>query len=155
MTEADEPGGAKQRELTLTRVLDAPREMVWRAWTDPDQLSRWWGPEGMDTPVETITLDVRPGGDFRATMVAADGSEYPSEMAYREVVEGERLVFGWGPQRGVGSGEVTVDFVDRGELTELRFHWSGYATDEMYDAQEMGFASQLDKLDALLAGPRD
>jgi uncharacterized protein YndB with AHSA1/START domain len=146
-----EPEGATRRELELSRVFDAPRDVVWRAWTEPEQLAQWWGPEGMETPVETVTLDVREGGAFKATMVAPDGSEFPSDMTYREVVEGERLVFGWDSQRGIGSGECTVDFVERGEQTELRFHWAGYATDEIYEGQQVGTEGQLNKLAAFLA----
>ena len=84
------------REFTLTHVFNAPRDLVWRAWTESEQLTRWWGPEGLHTPLNTIEMDVRPGGVFRLTMVLdADGTAFPSDMAFREVVEPERLVFGW------------------------------------------------------------
>ena len=79
------------RELVLTRVLDAPRELVWRAWTDPAQLAQWWGPKGFTNPV--CELDLRPGGALRIVMRAPDGAEYPMRGVFREIVAPERLVF--------------------------------------------------------------
>ena len=65
-------------EFTITRVFDAPRELVFRAWTDPDQFSRWWGGRGTTTPRETMRMDVRPGGEWYADMTSdADGSKHP------------------------------------------------------------------------------
>ena len=137
----------KRREFTLTHVLDAPRALVWRAWTDPGQLARWWGPQGITTPLETIEMDVRPGGAFRLTMVLeADGTEFPSDMAFRDVVEPEQLVFGWEAQRGLGAGEVTVTFTDLGDRTEMTTHFAGDATDEVAEQAQAGWAQQLDKL---------
>lgn len=135
------------REFTLTRTYDAPRDLVWKAWTEPEQLARWWGPEGMTTPLHTIETDVRPGGAFRLTMVLdADGTEFTTEMAFREVVEPERLVYEWEAQRGLGAGELIVTFTDLGDRTELTTHFSGYATDAMLEMANLGWAQQLDKL---------
>jgi len=75
------------RGLTLTRTFDARRQLVWDAYTVPELLARWWGPSIMHTPLETITVDLRPSGPFRLTMVSdIDGTQYPSEMVIREVV---------------------------------------------------------------------
>lgn len=136
------------REFTLTHVFDAPRDLLWRAWTEPEQLSRWWGPEGLHTPLNTIAMDLRPGGVFRLTMVLdADGTEFPSAMAFREVVEPERLVFGWEAQRGLGAGEVTITFSDLGDKTEMTTHFAGDATDEVAEQAQAGWAQQLGKLE--------
>jgi uncharacterized protein YndB with AHSA1/START domain len=141
-----------RREYTETRVLDAPRELVWKAWTEPEQLAQWWGPKGMSTPIETIELDLRPGGAFRLTMVSdASGAEFPTEMEFREVVEPDRLVFGWEAQRGIGAGEVTVTFRDLGGRTEMTTHFVGYQTDEIERASRALWQTQLDKLRAHLA----
>jgi uncharacterized protein YndB with AHSA1/START domain len=141
-----------RREYTTTRVLDAPRELVWKAWTEPEQLAQWWGPKGMSTPIETIELDLRPGGAFRLTMVSdASGAEFPTEMEFREVVEPDRLVFGWESQRGIGAGEVTVTFRDLGGRTEMTTHFVGYQTDEIERASRALWQTQLDKLRAHLA----
>lgn len=80
----------KDNEIIFTRELDAPRELVWRAWTDPDWYKRWWGPEHFTCPV--ATLDVRPGGRWHSAMQDPDGNRYWSTGAYREVVPFERLV---------------------------------------------------------------
>ena len=79
-----------ERELVITRVYDAPRELVFRAWTDPKHMARWWGPKHFTNRVEQ--MDVRPGGAWRIVMCAPDGSEYPAQGVYREIVPPERLV---------------------------------------------------------------
>jgi uncharacterized protein YndB with AHSA1/START domain len=135
------------REARITRVIDAPRDLVWNEWLDPEQVARWWGPHGMTTPLSTIEMDVRPGGLFRLTMVSdADGAEYPTEMAFREVVEPERLVIEWDAQLHFGSGVVTVTFKDLGEKTEVAVHWSGYATDQIFPGIEAGWTEQVARL---------
>jgi uncharacterized protein YndB with AHSA1/START domain len=141
-----------RHEFTLTRILDAPRELVFRAWTDPDQLAAWWGPEGFSTPRAGIELDPRPGGVFRFVMVLdADGTELPSDMRFREVVEPERLVFGWEAQRGLGAGTVTVTFADLGGRTEMVTHYVGDATEAMARMSRGGWTSQLAKLEAFMS----
>jgi uncharacterized protein YndB with AHSA1/START domain len=78
------------RDFVISRVFDAPRELVWRAWTEPKQMAQWWGPHNFTNPV--CEMDVRVGGAYRIVMRATDGSEYPMEGTYREIVEPERLV---------------------------------------------------------------
>ena len=141
-----------EREFTITRVFDAPRELVWRAWTQPEQLAQWWGPEGISTPLDTIEVDLRPGGPFRFTMVSdTTGTEFPTEMQFREVVEPERIIFAWEAQRGLGAGEVSVTFKDLGGRTEMTTHFVGYQTDEIERASQEGWRTQLDKLAEHLA----
>jgi uncharacterized protein YndB with AHSA1/START domain len=141
-----------RREFTSTRVLDAPRELVWKAWTEPEQLARWWGPKGMSTPLDAIDVDLQPGGAFRLTMVSDQtGSEFPSDMQFREVVEPERIVFGWEPQRGLGAGEVTVTFKDLGGRTEMTTRFVGYQTDEIARQSQIAWGTQIDKLAEHLA----
>jgi len=81
------------RELDIVRVFDAPREVVWRAWTDPDQLAAWWGPAGMHSPRERIEMDVRPGGVFRIDIAVGDGREVPNLGCFVEAIPMERLVW--------------------------------------------------------------
>jgi len=146
-----EPPDAIFRERTTSRVFDAPREAVWRAWTEPDQIAAWWGPKGMTVPLESVELDVRPGGPFRLTMVAeASGAEFPTEMRYREVDPPQRLVYEWDAQRGLGSGTVTVTFNDLGDRTEVVTQFAGFATDEVFTGSEIAWETSLDKLEALL-----
>jgi uncharacterized protein YndB with AHSA1/START domain len=126
------------REITITRVYDAPRELVWRAWTEPERLATWWGKRGWSTPVSTVTMDVRPGGIFRLTSVSdEDGREMQLEAVYREVVEPERLSF----------GRATVTFTDLGDgRTEMVFHTTVEMTAETREAAEGGLRSAFDRL---------
>jgi len=76
------------RAFTITRVFDASRELIWSALTDPEQLARFWGPEGTTVPLETVSIEPRRGGEFRATMVLIeDGTEFPMDAVYKEFIE--------------------------------------------------------------------
>ncbi len=81
----------EEQELVLTRVFDAPRELVFKAWTDPKCVAQWWGPHGFSNPV--CELDLRPGGAILIHMRGPDGTVYPMTGVYQEVVAPERLVF--------------------------------------------------------------
>ena len=135
------------QEITIIRVFDAPRELTWRAWTEPEQLVRWWGPRGWTAPLETATIDVTPGGTFRVTNVNdEDGIEVPQEGVYREVAEPERLVVE-GPR-----GVTAVTFTDLGDgRTEMVLHATIQITDEMRGATEAALASSFDRLAEQLA----
>lgn len=105
------------RELGMTRVYAAPRELVFRAWTEPDRLAKWWGPRGFTTT--THAFDLRPGGEWRFTMHGPDGTDYPNRITYREIVPPERLVYDHGGNDDLASFHVTVTFKDLGGATEL------------------------------------
>jgi uncharacterized protein YndB with AHSA1/START domain len=128
------------REFTITRVFDAPRELVWKAWTDPEQVARWFGPRGFSTPRSTVTMDVRPGGTFEFTMVSDDdGNEIPSGGTFLEVEEPERLVW---RDRDIDL-TVTITFADLGVRTEMRCHVAGETGGApAYD----GWSTMFDKL---------
>lgn len=110
------------QEFVTTRVFDAPRELVWRAWTDPKHLAQWWGPHRFTNPV--CEVDVRPGGAIRIHMRGPDGTVYPMTGVYREVVEPERLVFASAALDPEGNPlfEVlnTLVFTEQGRKTTLR-----------------------------------
>jgi uncharacterized protein YndB with AHSA1/START domain len=133
------------REFTITRVYDAPRELVWRAWTDPEHMAAWFGPRGITTPRSTITVDLRPGGAFEFTMVSDDdGTEYPSGGTFVEVQAPERLVW---RDRDIDL-LVTVTFADLGGRTEMTCHVVGETGGaEAYD----GWSTMFDKLGELVA----
>ena len=125
-------------EIVVTRVFDAPRERVWRAWTEPSELARWWGKRGWSTPPESVTMDVRPGGEFSLLSVSGEnGREMRLDTTYREVIEPERLVF----------GDATVTFTDLGDgRTMMEFHTTTEMTDELRRQAEGGMASAFDRL---------
>jgi uncharacterized protein YndB with AHSA1/START domain len=146
-----------EKQFTITRVFDAPREAIWHAWTDPDEASAWWHPRGIVTPRESVELDVRPGGGYRYTMVAPDGSEYPTVGTYREVVPLERLVFTWGSPGDPDEimPVITIDLADHGvtgEQTRMTFHLDGIAGSPGDENVHDGWASAFDVLADHLPG---
>jgi uncharacterized protein YndB with AHSA1/START domain len=127
-------------QISITRVFDAPREEVWRAWTEPERIAQWWGKRGWSTPVASVELDVRPGGVFRLNSINdADGREMPVDTVYTEVVEPERLVF----------GTSSVTFTDLGDgRTEM--HFEATVSAEVADAATGGLASAFDRMEEML-----
>lgn len=105
---------AIDREIAVTRVFDAPREMVFESWIDPEHISNWWGPHGFSTT--THEMDVRPGGVWRLTMHGPDGTDYDNKIVFVEVVKPERIVYDH-----VSSPEFrsTVTFEEQGGKTKL------------------------------------
>jgi uncharacterized protein YndB with AHSA1/START domain len=144
-----------ERTIVIERELDAPRELVWRVWTDPDEVSRWWGPEHFTTPREKIELDLRPGGVCRMTMIGPDGEEYPSDGRFGVVEPPERLSFGEESTDHpmIESGETTVDFIELApDRTKVVVTSRMICAEELVEMAREGWGSQLDKLQKLLAG---
>jgi uncharacterized protein YndB with AHSA1/START domain len=125
-------------EIVVTRVFDVPRERVWRAWTEPQELARWWGKRGWSTPPDSVTLDVRPGGRFALLSVSdEDGREMRMDETYGEVVEPERLSF----------GAATVTLTDLGDgRTEMVFRTTTEMTDELRRRATGGIESAFERL---------
>jgi uncharacterized protein YndB with AHSA1/START domain len=147
------------REVVITRVFDAPRELVWKAWTDPRHVAQWWGPKHFTNPV--CELDVRPGGVFLVHMMGPDGTVYPSKGVFQEVVEPERLVFTSTAFEDADGNPMlaarnTVTFEEQGGKTKLTLHAVVVkATPEVEEAlagMEQGWNESLDKLVEHLAG---
>jgi uncharacterized protein YndB with AHSA1/START domain len=141
------------QEIEITRVYEAPRELLWRAWTEPEELVQWWGPSGWSTALDTVTMEVRPGGTFRLTSVSDEGAEMPVVGVYREVVEPERLVLEEPPEQNWHEGSVSVvTFRDLGEgRTEVALRATIQTTDEMRVAAERGMHGTFDRLAEHLA----
>jgi uncharacterized protein YndB with AHSA1/START domain len=115
-----EPEPTEDREIVVTRVLDAPRDLVFKAWTDQRHVGHWWGPTGF-----TLTnheMDVRPGGVWRFTLHGPDGTDYPNRIVYREVTPPERLVYSHGSEDDPDQFQVTVTFTEQGNRTMLTLH---------------------------------
>ena len=141
-------------EIVVTRVYDAPRELVWNAWTRPDQLAAWWGAKGWRTPAENISVDLRPGGVMRLTSVSeADGTEMTTEGVFSEVVEPERLAFSEAAERSWHEGaDSVVTFTDLGDgRTEMVLRATIHTTGELGATAEAGLRSALDRLAEALA----
>jgi uncharacterized protein YndB with AHSA1/START domain len=144
--------------ITMTRVFDAPRERVWKEWTEPERFSDWFGGPEWKVPLSTVSMDVRPGGVWRLTMFADTGRrEIHWKGEYREVVEPERLVFTITdqPADGVVVELVTVVLTDLGDgRTEMLFRQSGgtLSPDE-YERAGQGWGGFFDYMAERLAGP--
>lgn len=111
--------GQDARTIVTTRVFDAPRELVFEAWTNPKHLVQWWGPNGFTTTVRAI--DVRPGGVWRFVMYGPDGVDYENRIVYDEIVKPERLVYSHsgGEDLEPVRFQVTVIFEDHDGKTKL------------------------------------
>jgi len=136
-------------ELHFTRVFDAPRELVFACMIEPDHLTHFWGPTGVSTPRDRITVDPRPGGVFATVMVNdADGSEFPTNAIYDEVQAPERLVW-----TDPGSGmRVTTEFVELADgRTEVRIRQTNVPEAITSAEAQAGFLSSLDRFAAYLA----
>ena len=91
MTKSSSNAETTSREITIERVFDAPRELVWKAWTEPDRLMRWWGPANFTSP--NCRIDLRVGGSYLFCMRSPEGKDYWSSGVYREIIPLERLVY--------------------------------------------------------------
>ena len=150
------PATLAERELVLTRIIDAPRVRVFEAWTQ--RLTEWWGPHGMTTPV--CEMDLRPGGIFRTVMRAPDGTEYPTKGVFLDVIKNERIVFtdaydtGWQPSTDIFFTAITT-FEElpggKTKYTARALHWS---VENKEKHEQMGFhngwGESLDRLVALV-----
>jgi len=149
--------GNEEQELVLTRVFDAPRELVFKAWTDPKRVAQWWGPHGFTNPV--CELDARPGGAIRIHMRGPDGTVYPMTGVYQEVVEPERLVFTSAAldEKGHPLFEVltTVTFAEQGAKTKqilrARVIKSTAQAAPYLAGMEAGWTQSLERLSAFVA----
>ncbi len=147
----------REREIVIERVFDAPRELVYRAWTDPQHLARWWGPKGFTNPV--CTADVRAGGAWHIVMRAPDGREHPCGGVYREVAEPTRLVFTNialdKDGNSIIDGLTTVTFAEHEGKTKLTLRTRGTAIADYavpyLSGMETGWSQSLEKLATELA----
>jgi uncharacterized protein YndB with AHSA1/START domain len=145
------------RELVLDRLIDAPRQAVWRCWTEPELLSQWFAPKPWTTP--TVEIDLKVGGASNFTMADPEGNEFPNQGMYLEVIPGERLVTtdamtaGFRPIEGVPFMVATIELRDEGgktRYTATARHWTKEAREQH---EKMGFhegwgqcADQLEEL---------
>lgn len=136
-----------QTTLQLKRTFAAPREKVFRAWTDPEELKKWWGPEGYGTP--TAEVDLRVGGTYRLGMKKLPkGDVFYLTGVYREVRPPEKLVYTWVWEGEADLGEtlVTVEFRDRGNATEVVLTHELFPNAKVRDDHNKGWSSCLDRL---------
>jgi uncharacterized protein YndB with AHSA1/START domain len=119
MTATAEAAPYADRELIFTRIFDAPRELVFSAWTDPKQIVQWWGPKGFTTT--THEMNVKPGGVWRFIMHGPDGRDYKNKIIFIEVVKPQRLIYKHAGEEDTEAVrfQVTVTFEAQGNKTKL------------------------------------
>lgn len=158
MTAATNRKPTAEHSVTITRIIDAPRAKVFRAWIDPKQMAQWWGPHHFTNPV--CELDARPGGKILVHMRAPDGTVYPMSGSFREIAEPERLVFVAVAEDQDGRPHLesltTVTFEDQGGKTKVTVtaHATGLspAAPQMLAGMDAGWTQSLEKLTASLTG---
>jgi len=142
-----------ERELVITRVFDAPRALVFKAWTEPERLVRWWGPRGFTMP--SCKMEVRPGGAYRFQMRSPEGTDHWLQGVYREIVEPERLACTWAwldaDGKPVHETLLTVTFDEEGDKTKLTLHQAVFESVTARDAHQSGWTSSLECLAEYLA----
>ncbi len=158
-------GPGKERELVITRIFDAPREAVWKAWTVPEQVTRWWGPKGYTAPA--CTIDLRVGGRFLLCMRAPEGKDYWITGVYHKVVPLKKLVYTdcFADEHGIVvpathygmSPEipmemlVTVALEDLGGKTKMTLRHAGLPAGPDRTGARQGWSESFDKLEASMA----
>jgi uncharacterized protein YndB with AHSA1/START domain len=143
-------GTSQDRTLVIERVFKAPPDQVFRAWTDPAILAKWWGPEGFTTP--ECQMDVRPGGAWRTRMVGPDGDHTVSGV-YREIAPPKRLVLTWGWETEGKRGhetEVALTFEPVAGGTRMRLVQSLFESVGERDMHDQGWSSSFNDLDRVL-----
>jgi uncharacterized protein YndB with AHSA1/START domain len=174
MTANQSATAGQSADFVISRVFDAPRELVWKAFTEPERMKKWWGPKGFT--VIASTMDLRPGGTYHYGMRAPDGSAMWGKMVYREITPPQRLVFinsfsdeaGGTTRHPMSAGwplEMLSTFTFEelpGGKTRFTVRWSAYnATaeeqntfDTSHDSMNKGWSGTLEQLEAYLAQAR-
>lgn len=148
----DKSPDSNGRTLEITRLLDAPRDLVWEVWTNPEHIKNWWGPEGFTNTIDK--MEVRPGGVWEFTMHGPDGTDYRNVHVYVELVKPERIVLNHvtGPKF-----TMTATFTEEGNKTRIHLH-SLFESDEQLAhviqvfKADVGMKQNVDRLEAYLAG---
>ena len=145
-----EKSDTKDRELLLSRTLNAPIELVWKVWTEPEHIAKWWGPNGFTNTISK--MDMRPGGEWHLVMHGSDGTDYKNKSVFKEIVRHKKIVY----EHVTGPKFVaTIQFEAQGEKTLITWHMLFNSKEEFlhtvktFKADE-GLKQNLEKLDAYL-----
>ena len=140
---------SNSNEVVITRVFNAPRELIFECVTDPEHLTKFWGPVGVQAPLEKIQVDLRVGGVFETVMVnEATGEEYPSRGVYTEIDPPGKLAW-TEPDVGMTTTTTLTDLGDG--RTEMRIHQTNVPEQYAMEESQAGFNSSLDRFEAHLA----
>lgn len=141
------------RTLFIERIFDAPRDLVFKVWTDANHMKHWWGPRGFSSTV--LTMDLRVGGTYRIHMRSPENTDHWSQGVYREIISPQRLVMvgSWTDERGnptTPETTTTVVFEDLGDKTRLTLH-AVFESVTARDAHRVGWNSSFERLASYLA----
>ena len=106
----------KDREISITRTLNAPIDLVWEAWTTPEHIAQWWGPNGFTNTISK--MDLQPGGEWLLVMHGPDGTDYNNKSIFREIIPHKKIVF----DHVAPNFTATIDFQAQGDKTFLTWH---------------------------------
>lgn len=140
--------------LTITRIFDAPRELLFQAWTDPDQLAQWWGPEQLHTPRDTVTIEPRVGGIWSANMVMNDGGqEFPKSGTFTRIDPPNGFALHDGPNEFFPwASDLSVSFEELDGGTRMTIVQSFDTESFDFGDSILGWGTSLEKLRRVLAG---
>ena len=140
------------RQVRIEHLFDAPREAVFEAWLDPDGVARWWAPEGLTIPRESVVVEPRVGGRFELDMVDPEGNAAPLRAQFVELSPPELIVLRVEPMPDIGMGETVLraEFEVEGSGTRMKVT-DGPLPDAMYENAMAGWLSVIANLEALLA----
>ena len=147
-----ERSNTKDRELRLSRLFNAPVELVWEVWTNPDHIKNWWGPEGFTNSIQK--MEVKAGGEWQLVMHGPDGTDYKNKSIFKEIVPLKKIVY-----EHVSSPRfvATIDFEKQGKQTLIRWHMLFETAEQFiqvvktFKADE-GLKQNMEKLDVYLTG---
>ena len=139
--------------ISITRIFDAPREVVFKAWTTPASFANWFGGQDADIPLDSCSIDARVGGSWKATMVLPDGATIDWNGEFTEVVFPERLVLTMRDRPGPDFEPLTVEFREVDGKTEMKFHQFGSNMDAAgYEQAGAGWMTFFDTMENAFTG---
>jgi uncharacterized protein YndB with AHSA1/START domain len=113
----NEKNNTKDRELFISRTINAPIDLVWEVWTQPEHISQWWGPNGFTNTINV--MDVKPGGEWELVMHGPDGTDYPNKSIFKEIIRHKKIVY-----EHVSWPKIiaSIEFEEQGDKTFIRWH---------------------------------
>ena len=142
----------KDRELMISRKLNAPVELVWEAWTNPEHIANWWGPNGFTNTISTMDMTV--GGEWNLVMHGPDGTDYKNKSIFKEIIPFKRIVYEHVSRPGFIA---TVDFEDQGDQTLINWHMLFETAEQFIQVvktfkADQGLKQNIEKLEVYLSG---
>jgi len=140
----------KDRELFISRTFNAPVELVWEMFTDPEHIANWWGPDGFTNTI--AEMNITPGGKWDFVMHGPDGTDYENKSIFKEIIKNKRLVFDHVSEPKI---TFTIEFIAQGEKTKLNWHMLFESAEQLIEVAKKngaveGLKQNIDKLELYL-----